>query len=310
MIAQWRAALQQLGEKMVNGRSGKLIGLALLLLSLFIIGQITVANWDTLTTYQWQFRPIWLLAIIIFFTIDLLIASWVWHLLVVRLANYNNYRRSTKICWYTNMARRIPTPVGYITGRVFLYEQEGVSKTTTSLISALELAFFLLSGLVTTLLTLPFWVIPPESGFQQYTFFILIAPLTILLVHPRILGQIWHRLSKHPTVQQLHWKDTISWLLIYILTWVFGAFVVYSVINLVIPLPLSKIIVVVGIWSLAGSISLAGNLAVSLIGVREISLTLLLAPLIPTPIAFLVAILVRITWLTGESLSSLASLKL
>lgn len=309
-MTQFRATLRQLSEKMINGRSGKLVALVFLLLSLLVIAQVTLANWDTLISYQWQFRPLWLFAVVIFFTIDLLIASWVWHLLIVRLANYNNYRRSTKICWYTNMARRIPTPIGYITGRILLYEQEGVSKITISLISALELAFFLLSGLITTLLTLPFWVIPPELELQRYTIFLLLSPLTILLVHPRILEQIWRKVSKHPIAQKLLWKDTISWLLIYILTWVFGAFVVYSLINLVVPLPLSKIIIIVGIWSLAGSISLAGNLAISLIGIRELSLTLLLAPLIPAPIAFVVAILVRITWLMGEFLSSLVSLKL
>lgn len=306
-----------LSQKLVNGRISKLIVLVFLLFTVAIMARLVWGNWDVLNNYEWQIRPIWLIAIILFFAIDLYLATFAWHLLVARLANFNNFRRSAKICWYANLARRIPTPVWYIAGRAVLYEQEGVSKLTISLLSALEIVFFLISGLITTLLTLPFWVLPPEITHQlgagkasQFLLLFVFLILSLVLVHPKILEWIWRKLASEPPTQHLVWKDTITWLCVYISTWVFGAFIFFSIINLIHPLPLSKIVSIIGIWSFAGSISLSGSLTISFIGLREVSLTLLLAQLIPSPIALIVAILVRIVWVAGELLSSLASLKL
>ncbi len=299
-------------QRLFSGWRGKLLSAIFLLISIIVIARIIWQNWDTLTTFQWQLRPIWLLSIIFFFSIDLIVATWAWHLLVVRLANYNNFRRSAKICWSANLARRIPTPVWYIAGRAVLYEQVGVSKITISLLSTLELLLFFLSSLATTMLTLPFWAIPGNvlGESQQIWLLSLFLPLSLLLVHPRILETIWRRLRSEISLQPLQWRDTITWMSNYVITRILGAFILFSVINLLYPVPFSKIIVVIGIWSLAGAISLAGALTISVVGLREISLTLLLTILVPMPVALIVAILIRLVWLGGETLSALISIKL
>lgn len=302
----------RISQKMLSGWQGKVVTAVFLILTLLVIARILLGNWDTIETFDWQIRPFWLLYIIIFFILDLFAATWVWHLLVVRLANYNNFRRSAKICWWSNLARRIPTPIWYIAGRAVMYEQEGISKITTSLLSTLELLFFFLSGLATTLLTLPFWAIPDDllgNNSQTWLLFVFL-PLSLLFVHPRLLETIWRRLRPGIPLQRLRWQDTITWLLYYILTWILGALVLFSIMNLLYPVPWSQIVVVIGIWSLSGSISLAGALTISVIGVREISLTLLLTILVPAPIALIVALLIRLVWLLGELLSGLISFKL
>ena len=309
---QLSAFLARITDQIVSGWASKLFVGIFMIISVAIIAQILHSNWDTFKTLDWEFRPIWLFFIIIFFIIDLLVATWVWHLLVTQLANYSNFQHSAKICWSTNLARRIPTPVWYIAGRAVMYEQVGVSKITTSLLSTLELIFFFLSGLATTLLTLPFWVIPSDfiSGEKQFGLLFLLLPFSLLLVHPRLLETIWRRLRPDSPMQPLHWRNTITWMGYYILTWILGAFVLFSVINLFYPVPLTSLIVIIGVWSLAGTVSLAGALTISFFGVREISLTLLLTILVPMPVALIVAILIRVVWLLGETFSALISFKL
>ena len=312
LLRRLKGGMNYLADRLLFGRRAGLLATFFLLLTLAIIGRILVANWELIRTYQWQFRPVWLLYALLFFLIDLLLATWAWHLLTIRLAGYDNFRQSAKICWSANLARRIPGPIWYIAGRALLYEKEGVSKATISLLSALELLFFLVSGLITVALTLPFWVLPAAfvSNLSQYWFFLLLLPLTLLCVHPRFLEKVWHMLNRTPLPTRLKWRDTIVWLWLYVLTWIVGALVLFTVINLVQPLPPGKIIVIIGVWALAGSVSLAGSLTISVIGLREASLALLLTSLVPAPIALIVAVAVRIVWLAGEFLSVLLAWRL
>lgn len=311
-IKQLNKWFSHISSKLLSGKRGKFIAVLFFLLSIVIIAGVLFSNREILLTFNWQLRPIWLLYITIFFLIDLLVATWVWHLLMTKLANFNNFRRSAKICWSTNLARRIPTPIWYIAGRAVLYEQEGVSKTTTSLLSALELLFFFLSGIAVAIVTLPFWIMSQEVQNQagQFILLVILLPISLVFIHPQLLKKVWHRLRPDAELQELTWHDTLPWFFYYIITWILGALILFSVINLLYPISFTKIIPLIGIWALAGSISLAGALTISIIGIREISLVILLAFLVPTPIAIIVAIIIRLVWLSGETLGAVIALKL
>lgn len=296
----------------ISGKARNLLGGFFFLLTIIVIGRVLYTNWATFREHSWEIRPIWFLYTAVFFFLDLLLATWVWHLFISRLTGFNNFRKNAKICWSANLARRIPGPIWYIAGRAILYEQEGIRKTTTTLLSALELAFFLVSGILTTLLILPFWIFQDSEVYKpiQFWIFLAILPLGIALVHPRVLERLWQKVSREKLTHHLLWRNTITWLWIYVLTWIIGAFVLFSVINIIYPLPLSELISTIGIWAFAGSISLAGALTISVVGLREVSLTLLLIQIIPSPIALIVAIGIRLVWLAGELLSALIAIKL
>ncbi len=304
------------GRYLTSGWRRPALTTLFVLLSLAVIARVIWGNWDLLSGYNWQLRPVYLLYALIFFGLDFFLALWAWHLLVARLANYHNLRQSIKIYLYANLARRIPGSVWYIASRALLYQAEGVSKTSTSLLSGLELAFFILSGVAATLLTLPFWqpALRSQSQIslleQEPLLGVLLIPLALLLVHPRVLGWLWRKVSPEQDILALSWRDTILWLGVYILTWVLGGGVLFSIINLFYPLPLNHFIMIVGIWSLAGVVSLAGFITISIFGLREISLALLLTLVMPGPVALVIAVTIRLIWLSGELITSLLSLRL
>lgn len=307
-----RTAFDTVSQRLQTKRNGRIVSLLFLLLAIFTIGRIIYVNLETFQTFDWRVRPLWLLAVLIFFLIDLLVATWAWHLLTSKLANYSNFRQSAKICWSSNLARRIPGPIWYIAGRALMYEREGVSKRTISLLSGLELAFFLLSGLITAVLMLPFWLLPETIASRQAQLLTALAliPITFLSAHPALLERIWQKFSREKLSHHLEWRDSLYWIFVYILAWVFGALVFFSTINVVYPLSWSQLPQIIGIWSLAGAISLAGTLTISLIGLREVSLALFLVPLLPAPIILIVAIGIRIVWVSGEMLSALIAWRL
>lgn len=282
------------------------------LLTLAVIAQILFANRDVLLTYEWNIRPVWLVYALLFFSVDFLVSLWAWHILVVNLVGFNNLRLTAKIVLTSNLARRIPGPVWHITSRALMYGEQGISRRSITLLSGLEMAFFFISAIVVFLLTLPFWVLPAEmTGNQDPVWLLAIAlPVGLLLVHPRLLQRVWQRMSRESVERQLQWRDTVVWLAFYGMTWVLGGGVLFSVINFFEPLAWSEFVAVTGIWSLAGIVSITGFLTVSFIGLREISLVFLLTPIVPHPITLLIAISIRLIWVTGELLTSLLSLRL
>lgn len=309
--------LSRWGRYLMSGWRRPALTALFVVLSLVVIGRVIWGNWELLASYPWRLRPRYLLYALIFFGLDFFLALWAWHLLVARLANYRNFRQTIKIYLYANLARRIPGSVWYIASRALLYQAVGVSKTSTSLLSGLELAFFILSGVATTLLSLPFWQASTRDQSQLGSFLThepllaaLLIPLALLLVHPRVLGWLWRKVSPENPAMTLSWHDTAVWMGVYILTWVLGGAVLFSVINLFYILPLSQLGMIIGIWSLAGAVSLAGFVTISIFGLREISLVLLLTLVLPGPVALVIAVAIRLIWLSGELITSLLSLKL
>lgn len=303
---------RQLVRYSTTGWRRKALIVFFVLLTLAVIAQILFANRDVLLTYEWNIRPVWLVYALLFFSADFLVSLWAWHILVVNLVGFNNLRLTAKIVLTSNLARRIPGPVWHITSRALMYGEQGISRRSITLLSGLEMAFFFISAIVVFLLTLPFWVLPAEmTGNQDPVWLLAIAlPVGLLLVHPRLLQRVWQRMSRESVERQLQWRDTVVWLGFYGMTWVLGGGVLFSVINFFEPLAWSEFVAVTGIWSLAGIVSITGFLTVSFIGLREISLVFLLTPIVPHPITLLIAISIRLIWVTGELLTSLLSLRL
>ncbi|MBE7532910.1 MAG: hypothetical protein HND44_10840 [Chloroflexi bacterium] len=282
------------------------------LLSVAVILSVLANNWQTLITYHWQVRPHWLLYAFIFMSFDLLLGAYAWHLLMTRLGPYNNRRHNFKFWLYANLARRLPGPVWHIASRAVLYEEKGISKTVTSMTSGLELAIILVSGAVTFFLVLPFWVIPDSvrSQLNQSWLLLIILLPCLLLVHPRSLNTIWQKLGHQSPNQRLYWHETMKWLLLYIPIWIIGGIVLYCVSNMFQPVPRMQFFPLIGMWVITNILSLAGTLTFTGMGLREISLTLLLALFMPPPVALLTVIVLRLTWLGGELGGALISLLL
>ena len=295
-----------------SGWRGKLLTTFFLLFSLFTIGMVIYSEQTTFATYHWQIRPIWLLFTLISFALTFFLSAYVWHRLVNRFASPLSFRLNSKYWAYANFAKRIPTPIWYIASRATLYEQQSISKMTISLLSALELVLILISGLLVIGLLLPFWVIPQSVATSLTQSWLLLAfiPVAIFLLYPKNLNYLWRKCSPQPPQIPLNWFDTISNIFIFIGIWGLGAIGLFCVVNIIYPLPMQAIIPIIGVWTIANTISLAGTLTLGNIGLREISLVLFLTSLTNPPTALISAILVRILWLFTESLRGVISLLL
>lgn len=308
-LADW---FSQAAQYLFTGRRQRVVTAIFLLLTVVVIGSLIAGNWKLFRDYEWQIRPIWMLYAVMFVLIDMFLGAVVWHSLCARFLKYPHLRTNIKIWWYANLARRIPGTVWFIASRAILYEAVGVAKLPVSLLSGLEMALIFVSGIITTLLTLPFWILPSEvtQNINLIWFLPIIVILSVTMVHPRVLERIWRIFSRQGPTERLYWRDTTTWLLQYIVIWGFGGLALYCLINFFHPLPASGVIASIGMWALASTISLAGTLTITGLGLREVTLTLLLTPFVPLPVALVVVIVLRVMWLLGELITAAISLKL
>lgn len=303
---------KQLWGVLQTKRVRQLVTAVFLLLSILVIASLVHTNWHAFLNHNWQLQPIWLIPTFLFATASLFLSSFAWHLLISHLAGYTNLRYNIKTWHYANLAKRIPGSVWYVASRAVMNEKQGISKLTTSLVSGLEFLLSLLSAIALFLLSLPFWALPQEITTQisQYWYALFLFPLSLFLVHPTLLGKIWRKIDKNSLIRPLQWRHTITWFSLDLIIWLLSSLLLFSSINFLYPLEIGHFPAIVGIWTLSGAISLAGAVSLSPIGLREISLAILLAQIMPPPIAILMAILFRIIWLIAELVGSLLSLLL
>jgi hypothetical protein len=190
---------------------------------------------------------------------------------------------------YANLARRIPGPFWYVVGRAYLYRREGVGLVPVSAASGLELVLIVLSGLVSyALLSLGRW--PTQWAWGL----ILGLGVGLLMIHPRLLQGILDRMGHVDVMQRIRYRDVAAWLGIYVGVWVLGGLTLFSVVQAIEPIDLSHAPGVVASWSLSGAVSTLVVFLPAGLGVREATLSVLLLPFMPGPLAVTVALMMRV----------------
>ena len=273
-----------------------------------VLGYSLYKNWTALAAFQWKINYFQMALSFIFYTFDLTLAVLGWSLIVSKLAGFSNLRKNLKIYCYSNMARRLPGTVWYIIGRAYLYEQQGIAKSVISIGSLLEMVLIILSGIFAYFLFLPF--LSPISALRNPLPLIAILLLGLLLTHPAILRAILQRFAQAKAPDNLRYRDTLAWLGIYIVVWVVGGLVLYSAVNVFYPLPLTQLPGVIGAWTLSGVAASLVFLIPSGLGIRELTLSFLLSHYIPTPLAIMVALGMRVGLTVYEAFWAAVALKL
>jgi hypothetical protein len=89
------------------------------------------------------------------------------------------------------------------------------------------------------------------------------------------------------------------------LAWIGGGWLLYLVSRAVTTVPFMELPHLIGIWGAAGAVSLVAGFLVQGMGLREVTLTMLLTQFMPLPVAALVSVLFRLLLTVGEVLWAL-----
>ena len=298
----WRRA-RTLGSRRIRWLMTGLI----FVFSGLILGWMLWHYLPTLLTYRWKLQVLPLILGFAIYTLDLLLAVLGWSIIMGQLAHQLDFREHFRIYCVTLVAGRIPGAPWHLAGRVALYKRLGVKGSVTSVAAGLEIILIIVSGILSGALigfSLP-------ENLQQYLVWMgLVLVIGLGLMHPSVVRKVLQWLGHNQAAVRLRYRDMLSLLGLYVLAWGVGGCMLYMMILALYPLPWTQLPGVIGAWGLSGVVASLIFLSPTGLGIKEITLSLLLALFIPAGLAVVIAILMRLYLTAAEFAWAIAASRL
>jgi hypothetical protein len=279
-----------------EGFSWRRVASAVMLLASFgFLGYKAYTSWDALKGYNWQVRYEYLIPSFLLFLLQLIIITLGWQSIMNCLAERLPFREHIKIYGYTNLMRRIPAgALWVIAGRAHAYKNQNVSARSSAVGSVLEIYLVVLTGLPAAALAASGLNLLSSMAGTVLAIIALIVELAAL--HPRVLRRII-KLSRHQALEaNVTYRYTLAWAGVYTLIWLVSGTGMFLIGCLFTAMPLASLPTTIGIWILSSLIAYLTLLSPSGLGVKELSLTVLLGIMLPNPLPLLIALATRLVW--------------
>lgn len=239
-------------------------------------------SWDRLSLYHWQVIP-WLIGLAgAGYIAQELTYPLIWQTILVRLRTGLPWRKGMRIYLGAEVVRYIPGNVWHVLARVLWAEREGVPRALGLVSIVLELATKLAAGAMVFAVSLLFWRDVHLAGRGSgFLIALVLLPLLLLLLHPRLLGQILNLglrlLHRQPVSLPLRYRDVLVVAGCWCLSWLIGGAAFYALAGAVTPMPPGALFVCIGIYAIAWDVGFVSFVTPSGLGFREGAVILLLA---------------------------------
>jgi len=266
----------------------------LLALSVAFLAYKARESWDALRDYNWDLQAIYLLPSFGLFMVQFAVVTWGWRIIMDRLAPPLPFVDHLKIYGYTNLMRRIPAGLLWLmAGRVYAYK--GLLTTRVlALGSFFEMLLVILTGLpLAAVAAAGLGVLSQEAGLALAALALVFG---LVVIHPVVLGKLASLVKHHELRTNLRYRDTLLWAVVYTLTWIISGTGLYLVARLFGSLPSGAWPQMIGVWVLSTLFAYLTLLSPSGLGVKEVSLTVLLSLFLHDPLPLLIALGVRVLW--------------
>jgi glycosyltransferase 2 family protein len=230
-----------------------------------------------------------------------------WHILMIALGAKIKFVDNLRIWMVSNLNRVLPGGIWQYPTKIYLLNKIGISKTTATTATLLEVLANLAFGFIAIIISLRFWEIP--DAFRSFTwvlYLIGIVSIAMFFLNSKLLNilvSILRKLTKQTeklSLVALPVKWFIPLSLSFLARFLITGGTLYFLIRLFIPLDGSMFIVIVGLFSLAWLLGYVSFFAPGGIGVQEVILATLLSVYIPWQLAGVLVIAFRVSLILGE----------
>jgi hypothetical protein len=219
------------------------LGIAVLVFGFLVL--TVISQWSEIQDKGVHFHVVWLLPALVILPVSFGFSALGWDL-ILRFLGYRLGAGRAQVAWgQPLLARYVPGSVLYVLGRVLLSERTGVPRRLTIASIVYEQA---IQGTSAIVVSAYFIIDHPDLQGQLWRWgVLLLIPLAIALLHPRVFGPLANRLlrafGREPLPATMPMRGVLAVLAFYTLYWA---------------------VLAVGIWCVARSVSNvdAGDIAV------------------------------------------------
>jgi hypothetical protein len=289
-------------ETSPRGRLKTAVRMGALLVALVFMAALIASQWQALQSYQWQFRPGWLIPSFAFLAAAWLLELSVWRFVLAGLGGRLRWRRAAQTWFLSTIVRYIPGNIWQFLGMAELAADDGVSRVATFASIGIHQVLGTLAGFV---LAAVYFALADQSAWLDAARPLLwLAPLLLILCSPPILRRSLNwllRLLKRPPVDvTLTWGQVGAALLGYAGVWLLMGSGFAFLAGSITPITPSQFVALVAVWAAAYVIGYLSMLTPSGLGVREFVMVVLLTPLFPAPVPTVIALTARLWMVLGE----------
>lgn len=257
------------------------------------------------TELQFSFQELnyWLLMIaLLLYPLGFLPLVWVWHKVMCCIGGCCNFKTNMRLYSLSCLPKRIPGAIWYVSTRMALYQEYRINCFITLIATAIEVICLIFSGFLLYLLSSLAGAISPNLRLTSVAIIFVILMLAFLIWTPFvhwILRWLRQRNLVRKATEFKSW-DALQILGMSIVAWLGGGALLYVLSNAVTQIPLMQLPGLIGAWSIAGTVGLAAGLFVQGLGLREVTLAIMLSNYMPLPLAAAVSLLFRLLLTVGE----------
>lgn len=268
-----------------------------LLFSTFILGILIYRERTVFLEFDWQFRWRFLIQGFALFTVALIAAALLWADTMRVLGSTVSTRLHVRYYCISHIAKRIPGSIWYVASRGYLYKQQGELIRRVTVAAGLEFVVLFLAGVLVSIIAAFYSLV--NISERNIIIFIALALSGFLIIHPRCIKWLMQRIDL-TDLPDWRYVDILRWLVGYAFLYIIGGVVFFWIGNAVTPIALQHLPFIIGAWSLIGTLSFVVFFLPSNLGFSEVGLSLLLSTIIPSSMAVLIAVLLRLVQIVYE----------
>jgi glycosyltransferase 2 family protein len=280
----------------------RLIQVLLIVAVAYFLGAYLWRSWSSIREYEWTFRPGWLVLSALAFLAFYAAQAFAWWLLLRGFELVSPLPVATSTWAKSILARYLPGNVFMFVGRAWMCHRQGLSIERVSAAMVYEQALGVCSALVMLAILFPFWEY--RAGLTALS--LLMIPVIVVLLHPRVFGPLAERLLAllhRPALGVcLPFGRVVGLLAFFSGSWLLSGAGAWLLGRALVGLEVDALPMVIAAYALAYVAGMVAFVFPSGIGVREAVLTASLARQLPGGVALAWALFLRL-WVTVVELT-------
>lgn len=286
----------------------KWLAIGVFLLVLVVMGVVVISERDTLAAFPWRLNATYLALTVVFHSLALGATFGVWHLIIARLGSVDDLKLNFRFYYISTLAKRIPSAIWYVGGRLAMYQQVGVMPSEVLNCILLENVIIGIAGVFTFLIFLPFYSQLPMINVIPFAVVGIVGVLG-LLTRPQMFVDITNWVLKRLGKRQLERiptrRDVLLWAGLYILPWIFAGASLHCVTRALTASIGPGIVDAMGVSTLAMLVALLSMVLPSGLGLKELTSSTLLSYWMPFSSAVVISIAYRLIQTVNEMIWAL-----